>query len=500
MTPDPRTSLSFWSVGLALVALLGAAGCARGADEAQLREDLQTTLDGGVEPGLFKIVGLRREGSAPLPAGESGTPRVVVYYNTTLELGRDYEPGQWEQLAPGSIAYALGATDKGIFGLKAQNRAGDLIRAYGSAAYEQTADGWTSVAAAPVQTAPAPNFEGTVPPSRSKQLIDRLAAMVELPPPGVPPQQDEIIADELARAAENIERRVGRREHVFTLASGPAGGEYARVGTAIVAAVKQLAPHVRLRERNTDGSVENVRLVAQGEADYAIVQSDVASAALAGQDPFARGETLTKLRAVGGLFPEPIHVVVLNDSPIRDIQELRGRRVNIGPSGSGTRYDAVAVLAAYGLNLQDLGRAGEDAVPGAIRGLEQKQLDAVFVTAAAPAPAIQQLASRTALRLLPVSGAAVEQLAQTRPGLTALTLPPNTYPKMKQATSTVASAALLVTTSDAPDAEVARVADLVFARMPQEGIGGPAALRIVPGHALRNVTIPLHPGAAQEVR
>ena len=60
--------------------------------------------------------------------------------------------------------------------------------------------------------AETPDIEGSAPPSRSKQLIDQLAALVELPPPGRPVQEDAIIAEELSRASENIERRVKRRE------------------------------------------------------------------------------------------------------------------------------------------------------------------------------------------------------------------------------------------------------------------------------------------------
>jgi hypothetical protein len=167
-----------------LLVFAAATGCARGADETRLREDVQNTLDRDVQPGLFRIVGLQREGSSPLPAGESGAPRVVVYFNTTLELAKDYRSGEWDQLSPSSIAYALGATEKGIFGLKAQNQAGDRVRAYGSTVYEQSAHGWTPVEAAPVQTASAPDFDGTAPPSRSRQLIDRLAAMVNRLPRG----------------------------------------------------------------------------------------------------------------------------------------------------------------------------------------------------------------------------------------------------------------------------------------------------------------------------
>ena len=217
-----------------LIVLLTGAACARGADEARLQADLQTRLDRDVKPGLFKVTSIRREGSAPTQASETGAPRVVVYFNATLQLADDYSFGGWDQLGSSSVAYALGATDKGIFGLEAENRAGDLVRAYGSAIYEQSSDGWIPVAAAQesATATPTPNLEeGSVPPTASKQFLDKLAGMVALPPPGVPPAQDQIIAEELARASENIERRVKRREHTFTLASGPAGGEYARCGS-----------------------------------------------------------------------------------------------------------------------------------------------------------------------------------------------------------------------------------------------------------------------------
>jgi TRAP transporter TAXI family solute receptor len=480
-------------VGLALIA---AAGCARGADVTRLRADLQTRLNRDVKENLFEVVALRREGSAPLPAADSGAPRVVVYFNATLRMAQDYAFGGWDQLSASSVAYALGATEKGLFGLQTQNKAGDLVRAYGSAIYEQSADGWTPIAAALNQTASAPNIEGTAPPSRSKQMIDKLAAMVELPPPGVSPLQEAIIADELARASENIERRVKRREHTYTLASGPEGGEYARFGDAFITAVNQAAPTLKLRQRFSEGSVDNAWLLSRGDADYAIVQGDVAAAAIAGDGAFAKGGPLSTLRAVGGLFPEAIHIVVLPSSPLREIAQLRGRRVDIGQPSSGTRFDALAVLAAHGLKPEDLAEARGDGLAPAIARLQQGQLDAIFTTAAAPARALQELAAGRGLRLLPVPGAAVQRLVQLRPGLTALTLPRNTYPRQQDAVTTVASTALLLTTVDAPTAEVERVAEIVFTRMPQQRTGTTDVVTVAAEGELRGVTTPLHPGAA----
>jgi TRAP transporter TAXI family solute receptor len=476
------------------------AACARGADEDRLRTDLQQRLDRDIQAGLFEVVGLRREGSGPLPAGGAGAARVVVYFNATLRLAKDYQFGGWDQLGPASVAFALGATEKGVFGLKPENRAGDLVRAYGSAIYEQTAEGWTLGTAEAPQTAgaAAPNVEATAPPSRSKQMIDKLASMVELPPPGVPPPQDEIIAEELLRASENIERRVKRREHVFTVATGPEDGEYARLGSAIITAVNEAAPHVQLRQRHSDGSVENVWLVSRGEADYAIVQGDVAAAAYAGEDLFSRGGPLATLRAVGGLFPEAVHVVVLRDSPIRDIRQLRGRRVAVGKPSSGTRFDAVSVLAAYDVKLADLGELSEEALGDALARLQRKELDGVFTTGAVPLRPLQQIATTPGFRLLSLENEALSRLLESRPGLSRLTLPPNSYPQQREPVVTAAATALLITTAETPSSEVERVASLVFSRMPQQRAGAADVVRVSAGGDRRGVTIPLHPGVAPE--
>jgi len=485
------------SLTATLVTLLAALGCARGADESRLRDDLQRKLDQGVKPDLLDVVAIRREGSAPLPASDTGAPRVIVYFNATLRLGEDYQFGGWDQLGPSSVAYALGASDQGLFGLQPQNKAGDLIRAYGSAIYEQTPNGWTPIAPEPSDAAAAPNIEGSAPPPRSKQLIDRLAALVELPPPGVKRDEDEIIAEELERASESIERRVKRRERTFTVATGPEDGEYARFGESLIAAVEQSARGIKLRQRHSQGSVENAWLLARGEADYAIVQGDVAAAALAGEDVFAKGGPLNSLRAVGGLFPEPILVAVLPDSPIHEIAQLRRRRVNIGEASSGTRFDAVSVLAAHGLKLSDLAEAREDGLTRAIARMRGGQLDAVFVTAAVPTRALQQLGARPGFRLLPIKGSVLAALMQARPGLTPITLPPNAYPQQKEAIQTAASAALLLTTVEAPDAEVRRVTELVFSRMTQQA-GSTDVVKVSAANELRGVTVPLHPGAASQ--
>jgi TRAP transporter TAXI family solute receptor len=498
MTRASRSDVYLCAALAALV--LVSAGCTRGADEARLHADLQDKLNRDVKQGLLEVVGVRREGSAPAAPAPSGAERVVVYFNATLRLAEDYAFGGWDHLSAASLAYALGANEKGLFGLKGENRTGDLVRAHGSAVYERSGDDWVLGLAEPAAAAAAaPNIEGSAPPSRSKQLIDQLAAMVELPPPGVPPQKDVIIAEELARASENIERRVRRSEEMFTLATGPADGDYARFGNAFTTAVNEVAPHVKLRQRHTEGSVDNVWLLARGEADYAVIQADVAAAALGGDGPFARGGPVDELRAVGGLFAEAIHVVVLKDSPIREVAQLRGTRVAIGLPASGTRAGALAVLAAHDLRVDALAEAAEGPLDAALARLIGGKLEAVFVTGAAPVPALQRLAVTPGLRLLSIDAAAIDRLVADRPGLARITLPANTYPQQRGAVTTAATTALLVTTRDAPRDQVARVAALLTERLSQQPTGRRADIaRVAATREPRGLTIPLHPGAVRD--
>jgi TRAP transporter TAXI family solute receptor len=472
-------------------------GCARGPNEPALRKEVEEKLTKQVPAGLFDLTAFRRKGSSPMPAGETGASRLVVYYSADLRFKQDVDFAGWDKMSPKSLAFALGATEKGLFGVKPQNKSGDPLHVYGTSTYEWTNGAWKSVASATTGVSPAPEADNTAPPSRSKLLIDKLAAMVNVGPVGLDPQQDAIISDELDRATGNITRRLLRRQQVFTFASGPGGGEYARFGNAFVETVRKVRPEVSIRHVQTQGSVENARLLARGEADYAMIQADVAAQALAGKGPFAQGGPLTTLRALGSLFPEAVHIVTAASSPIGAVEDLKGKRVDIGPPQSGTRFTALAVLGAHGMAPADLREAAEGGHERAIRRLLAGQLDAFFVTIAAPAHALQEMAARWGLRLVALRPDTVARLVGENIGLVAMTLPALTYPGQSEPVPTVATAALLAAAADTPDGEVERVAEVLFGGAQLAAGGSAEAVKVAKDSALRGITIPVHPGASR---
>jgi TRAP transporter TAXI family solute receptor len=219
--------------------------------------------------------------------------------------------------------------------------------------------------------------------------------------------------------------------------------------------------------------------------------------AAAGDGPFSQGRAVPSIRALGSLFPEPVHIVVSAASRIRTVADLRGKRVAIGARDSGTRADALAILGAHGLTEKDLAWVSDDGLEAAAGRLRAGEVDAFFATVGAPAREVQRLATLHPIRLVSLNPGAADDLVTRHPGLVRLVVPANTYPDQKEDVTTIAPTALLVTHADVTDAEVAVVLGLVFENPDYLAAGSAQGSKISKRTGLRGITIPLHPAASR---
>jgi TRAP transporter TAXI family solute receptor len=481
---------------LSLLALLAA--CARGPDEAALKAQVQQQVEKGFKPGLLELVAIKRQGSSPLPSAAGGAERVLVYYNATLRLREGYDFKDWEGLSPATLAQVLGGREKGVFGVKAkENQPGDLLRVYGTGTYERSGEGWRAVAVATRETTPAPADPGNAATaSNAKRYLERLVSVVDVGPPGIDPVSDAIVSEELEHALRAIERRRARAKELLTFVSGPADGEYRRVVDAMIGTVARRGRPTHLITVETEGSIENALLLGRGQADYGLIQSDVAWLAATGAGPFAIDGPLTKIAAVGSLYPEPVHVVVPAKSAIRGVQDLRGKRVDLGTPQSGSRLNALGILEAHGVAPKDLAEARGEGLQAAISRLRAGRIDAFFTTVGAPARALQQLAVEFPIRLVPLGPEATRRLIAEQPGLVAITIPANTYPGQAEPRATIAPTALLVAAADTPEQEIKALLELAFEGTDYLAFGSAQGVKISKSTGRRGIAIPLHPAAA----
>jgi TRAP transporter TAXI family solute receptor len=484
---------------LALVAVLGAlalAGCARGPDAGFVKESVQQQLDAALGGRVLTVESLRPSGGTALKGGDGR----VVYFNARMKLARDYDFTQWNAHSVASLGALLGAGPKGLIGLKADgNKAGDEIDVFGTAAfarrdgrYEQVA--LTPSAAAPETPLPAaatvaavqPRPKEEPPPTPLEAAYARLAELAKIPGTVTRDEHDAILREEIDAAHSRARARLERAATVLTIAGGPAGGAYADTLRALE--VRAFAAKIALDPIVTEGSVANIRQLYDGRAQFALVQNDVARNAFAGRGRFA-GAPQPELRVVASLFPEAVHLVVGAKSGITGVADLKGKRVELGSDGSGTRANALAILNVNGIAVETLAAAGRAPLAEAAQALADGKVDALFATIHAPARELQRLAARTPVSLVPI-GPSRELLDV---GLAPLTLPAGTYHGQVAPVPTLAATALLVTRENVPARAVDAMLKLLFDA--RAGDDAAAVAHIARPTARVGVSLPWHPAA-----
>jgi TRAP transporter TAXI family solute receptor len=290
-------------------------------------------------------------------------------------------------------------------------------------------------------------------------------------------------------AAEHRSPPVSR----LVIATGGAGGVFEVYGEGLAGAAGQAFPDADVRVVATAASVQNLRLVASGEADVGFSLADTAGAAAAGQEPF---DAPLPVAAIARLYDNYAHLVVRADSPIRRLVDLRGMVVSTGAPDSGTDLFAGRMLGVAGLNPdRDIDRRRLELTESA-QALRDGRLDAFFFSGGLPTAAIADLARRATVRLVPLAEwvpalrAAYGELYEER------TILASTY-RLAGDTLTIGVPNLLVARSDMPDEVAYALTELLFSAKATLVVAHPEAARLNRRAALATYPLPLHPGAAR---
>lgn len=206
--------------------------------------------------------------------------------------------------------------------------------------------------------------------------------------------------------------------------------------------------------QSTHGSVANIEAIAEGRLEAALAQADVAYWAFHGSGPYKKKGAIANLRSIAMLYPDSMHLVTRAESDIHAIADLKGKRVSLGETGSGTQVEVRNLLNAFGVKERDLKTQFLKAGPAA-DALAKGELDAFFVVDGAPVPSIAELARSLPIRLLPIEGAPVERLREAHPFLQQGAIPAGAYKGLESAVPTLDVPVVLLVGAEVP-------ADLVY--------------------------------------
>jgi TRAP transporter TAXI family solute receptor len=289
-----------------------------------------------------------------------------------------------------------------------------------------------------------------------------------------------------------------QKKQFISIGTGGVTGVYYPTGGAICRLVNKMRKKtgIRCSAESTGGSIYNINTIKAGELEFGVAQSDWQHHAYHGTSKF-KGKQFKKLRAVFSVHPEPVTVIASIASGIKTFTDLKGKRVNIGNPGSGTRGTWEVLEAAMGWKRGDLKLAASMKSSETAQAVCDGKLDAYFWLVGHPSALTQESLASCATRLVHVVGPAIDKLVKDNPYYRTATIPAKMY-KSKEDIKTFGVGATFVTSADVPDLVVYTVVKAVFGNFGQFKKLHPAFANLKEKEMIRDsLSAPLHPGAVK---
>ncbi|UTZ24039.1 TAXI family TRAP transporter solute-binding subunit [Vibrio campbellii] len=294
-------------------------------------------------------------------------------------------------------------------------------------------------------------------------------------------------------------------ERSYILATASTGGTYYPVGVALATLSKvKLAPkhHFSLSAISSAGSGENVKLLNENEAQFAILQGLYGAWAWSGEGPYEKSGRQEQLRSVSMLWQNVEHFIVRSDlaktGTVTDLNNLDGKKFSIGKKNSGTENSGRQIMK--GLNVDpDKFNLAYMGYGGSASALQNGTIDGMNTPAGAPVGAVTQAFAALGkdISILSFTDEQIKEANGHYNLWTKYEIPANTYPGLDKPITTIAQPNFLAVREDISEEDVYQLTKAIYENLPfLQGIHK-ATKAMAMEKAIAGLPVPLHPGAAR---
>lgn len=276
------------------------------------------------------------------------------------------------------------------------------------------------------------------------------------------------------------------------MATGGTTGTYYAYSGAVSQVLASKLNNVSFDVQSTGASKANIYLVADKEADIAIVQNDVMYYASKGIDLFEGEGAVEGFSAMAGCYAEVCQIVSKSD--ITSIEDLRGKRVSVGDIGSGCEFNARQILDAYGMSFDDI-QVNNLSFGDSATALKDAKIDAFFCVAGAPTTAIVELATSNSINILRIDDEHADKLIADYPFYTKFDVPGGAYKGVDSNVQTVAVVATYIVSNDLDDKLVYDMTKALFENADEIAKAHPKGAELNAEYSVSGISISIHPGA-----
>ncbi|MGB7994813.1 TAXI family TRAP transporter solute-binding subunit [Photobacterium halotolerans] len=301
-----------------------------------------------------------------------------------------------------------------------------------------------------------------------------------------------------ALSATVLASGLAQAEEFITIGTGSVTGVYYPTGGAICKLVNndRKTNGIRCSVESTGGSVYNVNTMRAGELDFGVVQSDWQYHGYNGTSEFKELGPYKEMRAVFSLHTEPFNIIARTDSGINNLDDLKGKRVNIGNPGSGDRATMEVVMNTMGWSKDDFKLAAELKGSERSQALCDNKIDAFVYVVGHPNGSIKEATTSCDAKLIPATGAAIDKLVADNPYYAKSTVPGGMYRGTDSDVNSFGVAATLVSSTNVSDDAVYALVKAVFENFHVFTRLHPSFANLKKEDMIKaGISIPLHPGA-----
>lgn len=241
-------------------------------------------------------------------------------------------------------------------------------------------------------------------------------------------------ASNASAPAANSSAEAAKPSAHYDITLGTAGttGTYYVVGAAIANAVNKNNSNLTVVAQATNGGVENINLILAGDMEMGFTNADAAywSCFGGGSGFYAAYANAGDVRGVMRLYESEGHMITLAGSDINTYEDLRGKKVCLGPPSSTIPAMSIAILEAYGIDPEKDIEASYYSIAEGLEKLADGVIDATFFVASAPASGLTSQAATTALKFVDASPEMLAKVCEKYPYYSPTTTKEGAYSNM----------------------------------------------------------------------
>ena len=283
----------------------------------------------------------------------------------------------------------------------------------------------------------------------------------------------------------------------LVMGTGSTGGTYFALGGAMANAInnKLKDKKISVTAQSTGASVENCNLIQAGEMDLGIAMNNVAANAVAGTGAFTA--PCDKLMAIGVVYSEVYQIVANAKTGAKNVEDLKGLKIAVGPAGSGTVGLSEKVFAAAGMDINKDIQPQSDSFGDAATKMQDGHIDAACNVLAVPAAAIQEMTTSMQLAYIDISDEILAAIQKEAPYFTRLVIPAGTYNGQTDPINTITCKAVLYCSKDLSEETVYEITKAFYESGDEIAAAHATGKEVQLEGCLNGVTTPIHPGAAK---